>query len=45
MFDQYVKLFNIDWFDAWLIEALAIIAGAFVLVLIISKVMETFNRE
>ena len=45
MTGQYVKLFSIDWFDAWLVEALAIMAGAFVLVLIVGKVMEVFNRD
>ena len=45
MFDQYVKLFNISWIESWMVEALAVIAGALIVVLVICKAMEFLNRD
>jgi hypothetical protein len=45
MFDQYVKLFNINWIEPWMVEALAMIVGSLVLVFIICKAMDCFNGE
>jgi hypothetical protein len=43
MFDQYVKLFNISWIEPWMVEAMAMIAGAFLLVFVICKAIDCFN--
>jgi hypothetical protein len=43
MFDQYVKLFNISWIETWMVEALVIMFGALLLVLIIGKTMDFLN--
>ena len=45
MFDQYVKLFNISWIEPWMVEAMAMIAGAFLLVFMICKAMDCFNGD
>ena len=45
MIDQYVKLFNIDWIDAWLVEAIATIFGALIVALLIAKFMDTMNGD
>ena len=45
MLDQYVKLFNISWIESWMVEALAVIAGALIVVLVICKAMEFLNRD
>ena len=45
MFDQYVKLFNINWIELWMVEALAMIAGALILTIVICKAMECLNGE
>jgi hypothetical protein len=45
MFDQYVKLFNISWIEPWMVEALAMIAGALILAFVICKAMECLNGD
>ena len=45
MFDQYVKLFNISWIESWMVEALAIIFGALLLVLVVGKTMDFLNGD
>jgi hypothetical protein len=45
MFEQYVKLFDLSWLEPWLVEALAIMAGALLLGLVIGKTMDFFNRD
>lgn len=45
IFDQYVKLFNISWIDAWLVEAVATIFGALIVVLLIAKFVDTMNGD
>jgi hypothetical protein len=45
MFDQYIKLFNISWIEPWMIEAVAMIVGALILVFVICKALECFNGE
>jgi hypothetical protein len=45
MFDQYVKLFNTSWIEPWLVEALAMIVGALLLVFMICKAIDCFNKE
>ena len=43
MFDQYVKLFNISWIETWMVEALVIMFGALLLVLIVGKTIDFLN--
>ena len=43
MFDQYIKLFNIDWIEPWMVEALVIMFGALLLVWVIGKTMDFLN--
>ena len=45
MFDQYVKLFNISWIESWMVEALAMIAGALIVVIVICKAMDCLNGD
>jgi hypothetical protein len=45
IFDQYIKLFNTDWIKPWMVEALAMIAGALILVFVICKAIDCFNGE
>ena len=45
MFDQYVKLFHLGWIEPWMVEAMAIMVGAFLLVFMICKAMDCVNRE
>jgi hypothetical protein len=45
MFDQYVKLFNISWIDLWMVEAVAMIVGSFLLIFVVCKVVDSFNGE
>jgi hypothetical protein len=45
MFDQYVKLFHLGWIEPWIVEALAVIAGALLLVFVICKAIDCFNGE
>jgi hypothetical protein len=43
--DQYIKLFSTDWIEPWMIEALAMIAGALILAFVICKAMECLNGD
>ena len=43
MFDQYIKLFNTDWIEPWMVEALVIMFGALLLVWVIGKTMDFLN--
>jgi len=45
MFDQYVKLFNTSWIEPWMVEALAMIAAALIVVLVICKAMDCLNGD
>jgi hypothetical protein len=45
MFDQYIKLFNTSWVEPWIVEALLIMIGAFILTFITCKAIELFNGE
>jgi hypothetical protein len=45
IFEQYVKLFNISWIEPWMVEALAMIAGALVLAFVICKANDCFNGD
>ena len=45
MFDQYVKLFNISWIEPWMVEAMAMIVGSFLLIFVVCKVVDSFNGE
>ena len=45
MFDQYVKLFSTSWIEPWMVEALAMIAGALILVIVICKAMDCLNGD
>ncbi len=45
MLDQYVKLFNVSWIESWMVEALAVIAGALIVVLVLCKAMECLNGD
>lgn len=43
MFDQYIKLFNINWIEPWMVEALTIVIGGFILMFIVCKAMDCIN--
>jgi hypothetical protein len=43
MFDQYVKLFHLDWIEPWIVEALVIMFGALLLGLVVGKTMDILN--
>jgi hypothetical protein len=43
--DNYAKLFDLSWVEPWLIEAMAVIVGALLLVFAICKAMDCFNGE
>ena len=45
MFDHYVRLFNVSWIETWMVEALAVIAGAIVLMMIVCKVTDCMTGE
>ena len=45
MFEQYVKLFNINWIQPWMVEALAIVIGAMLLMFVVCKAMDCMNGE
>jgi hypothetical protein len=45
MFEQYVKLFHLNWIEPWMVEALAMIAGALILSIVICKAMDCFNGD
>lgn len=37
MFDQYIKLFDLDWLEVWMVEAMCFIGAAIVLALVVRK--------
>ena len=43
MFDQYIKLFNTSWIEPWMVEALVIMLGALLLVLVVGKTIDFLN--
>ena len=45
MFDQYVKLFHLDWIEPWMVEAVAVIGGAVVLMMVVCKVTDCMTGE
>lgn len=45
MLDQYVKLFNTSWIEPWIVEAMVMIAGALLLVIVICKAMDCLNGD
>lgn len=45
MFDQYVKLFHLDWIAPWIVEAMSIMLGALLLGFVVCKAMDFFNGE
>jgi hypothetical protein len=45
MFDQYVKLFQLNWIAPWMVEAMAIILGALLLGFVICKAMDCLNNN
>ena len=45
MFDQYVKLFHLNWIEPWMVEALAIMFGALLLGLVVGKTMDFLNGD
>jgi hypothetical protein len=45
MFDQYVKLFHLNWIEPWMVEALAIMFGALLLGLVVGKTIDFLNGD
>ena len=45
MLDQYVKLFNINWIEPWMVEAVVIMFGALLLGLVIGTTMDFLNGD
>ncbi len=45
MFDQYLKLFRLDWIEHWMVEAVAMMVGGLVLGLVVCKAMECLNGD
>jgi len=45
MFEQYTKLFDLSWLEPWLVEALAVIGGALILGLVVSKTIDFLNGD
>ena len=45
MFEQYLKLFDIEWIGPWLVEALFIMISAFVIMFVICKAMDCMSGE
>jgi hypothetical protein len=45
MFDQYVKLFHLDWIEPWMVEALAIMFGALMVAFVICKANDCFLNK
>jgi len=45
MFEQYIKLFQLDWIEPWMVEAVAIMFGALLLGLVIGKTMDFLNGD
>ena len=45
MFEQYIKLFHLDWIEAWMVEAVAIVGGGLLLSLIVCKALDFLNGD
>jgi hypothetical protein len=45
MFDQYVKLFHLDWIELWMVEALIIMSSALLLGVVLCKVASFLNGD
>ena len=45
MFEQWVKLFNINWIQPWMVEAMAIVVGGLILMFVVCKAMDCMNGE
>ena len=45
MFEQYVKLFHLGWIEPWLVEAMAMIFGAVLIMLAVVKTIDFLNGE
>ncbi len=45
MFEQYVKLFHLNWIEHWMVEAVFMILGGVILGLIVCKAIECFNGD
>jgi hypothetical protein len=43
--EHYAKLFDLSWVEPWLVEAMALIVGALILVFMICKALDCFNGE
>ncbi len=43
--EHYAKLFDLSWVEPWLVEAMAMIVGALILVFMICKALDCFNGE
>jgi hypothetical protein len=45
MLEQYFKLFDISLLKPWIIEAVVIMAMAFILAFVVCKVIECYNKS
>jgi hypothetical protein len=45
MFEQYVKLFDLNWIEPWIVEALIAMTSGLLLMFIICKAMDCMNKE
>ncbi len=45
MFDQYLKLFYLDWIQPWMVEAMAIVFGGLLLTFVVCKCMDFLNGD
>lgn len=45
MFDQYVKLFHLNWIEPWMVEALGIMFAALLLSFILCKATDCMNGD
>jgi hypothetical protein len=45
MFEQYVTLFRLDWIEPWMVEALGIMLGAMLLMMIVCKAIDCMNGD
>jgi hypothetical protein len=43
--EYYTKLFNFNWVQPWMVEALAMIAGALILAFVVCKATDCFNGD
>lgn len=44
MFDQYIKLFHLEWIAVWMVEAAAIIGIAIILVILVRKFADSLGE-